>query len=153
MFDRWLTKKKVAVLIAPVLAGGAVWVGTAVGAGSSPQGTASATTEPAGPPCSSIAAPAGAYPTNQSGQTYGPSAQGCPSQDPDLIRAVGPSTSGTGSVVGYVLKSQLESAEGADVNSPEQAAAWTQAHGGQSTTIPLYAQDGTTIIGHFTVGG
>lgn len=104
-------------------------------------------------PCPSTSAPAGTYPTNQDAQTYGSSAGVCPSQEPDLIKAVGPSTGGQGPVEGYVLRSQLAKASGDDVNSPQAAVAWTKAHAGKGTTIPLYARDGTTVIGKFTIGG
>ncbi len=104
-------------------------------------------------PCPSTPAPTGAYPVNLSGQTYGSSAGACPSQEPDLISAMGPSTGGHGPVEGYVIKAQLGKASGDDVNSPHAAAAWTKAHAGKTTTIPLYARDGKTVIGHFAIQG
>jgi hypothetical protein len=104
-------------------------------------------------PCPSTSAPTGTYPANQYGQTYGSSAGVCPSQRPDLIKAAGPSTGGHGPVDGYVIKAQLAKAEGDDVNSPQAAVDWTKAHAGKSTTIPLYARDGKTVIGHFAIQG
>jgi hypothetical protein len=104
-------------------------------------------------PCPSTSAPTGTYPANQYGRTYGSSAGVCPSQEPDLIKAVGPSTDGHGPVEGYVIKAQLAKASGDDVNSPQAAVAWTKAHAGKSTTIPLYARDGKTVIGHFAIQG
>jgi hypothetical protein len=103
-------------------------------------------------PCSTTPAPAGTYPSNQSGQTYGSAAGACPAQAPDLISAVGRSKSANTRIEGYVLRSQLEAASGGGVNSPRAAVAWTRAHAGKDTTIPLYARDGETIIGQFTVG-
>jgi hypothetical protein len=104
-------------------------------------------------PCSTTPAPAGTYRSNQSGQTYGSSATGvCPAQAPDLIMAVGRSSSANSPVEGYVLKSQLEAASGSGVNSPRAAVAWTRIHAGKQTTIPLYARDGETVIGQFTLG-
>lgn len=102
-------------------------------------------------PCSTTPAPAGTYPSNQAGQTYGSSAGACPAQEPDLILAMG--RSGNAPVRGYVLRSQLAVASGDSVDSPQAAVAWTRAHAGRDTTIPLYTRDGKTVIGQFTVGG
>jgi hypothetical protein len=154
MFPNRLTNRTLAALIVMLLVGGAVWILTAVVPGSSPQlakaNTAGASDQQFAP-CTSAPAPAGAYRRNQSGQTYGSSAGVCPAQEPDLIRAVGASSDGGGPVEGYVLKSQLDAATGENVNSPQAAVAWTQGNAGKNTTIPLYAADGTTVIGSFTV--
>lgn len=101
--------------------------------------------------CSTAPAPPGTYPSNQRGQTYGSSAGACPSQEPDLILAVG--RSGNTAVRGYVLKSQLAVASGDSVDTPQAAVAWTRAHAGKAATIPLYTRDGRTVIGQFTIGG
>src|SRR5947209_20586611 len=82
-------------------------------------------------PCSTTPAPAGTYPSTQRGQTYGSSAGACPAQEPDLILAVGRSSSANGRIEGYVLRSQLEAASGGSVNSPRAAVAWTRAHAGK----------------------
>jgi hypothetical protein len=75
-------------------------------------------------------AAAGAFQTNGNGQTYGSAAgdgKGGPviqDQVPDLISAIGTPLSGTGHVTGYILNSQLNAVDGADVTNPAQAVAW-----------------------------
>ena len=93
------------------------------------------------------------YPTNPAGESYGSSAGVVPSQAPDLIEAIGKPTSGSGHVMGYLRKSELEAASGGNIRfkTPQEAAAWQQSRP-TSLTIPLYARNGTTIIGSFTVG-
>jgi hypothetical protein len=106
-------------------------------------------------------AAAGAFPTNGNGQTYGsdsPMTPGLisPGEEPDLISAIGTPLDGTGHVTGYILRSQDDAVDGADVTNPAQAVAWDEAHTGPNATpvsIPLYTRDGTTVIGTFTVGG
>lgn len=91
------------------------------------------------------------YPTNAQGQTYG-SALGAtsPSDQPDLILATGRTS--VGPVTGYVLATNLDAATGANVATPQAALAWMQAHaGGPGTSIPLYTENGTTVVGTFTV--
>jgi hypothetical protein len=105
-------------------------------------------------------AAAGAFPTNTNGQTYGsaghlPPGLITPGEEPDLILATGTPLNGTGHVTGYILRSQLDAVDGADVTNPAQAVAWDQAHTGANetpTSIPLYAEDGTTVIGTVTFG-
>jgi hypothetical protein len=105
------------------------------------------------------AAAGGFYPANANGQTYGsaapaPGVPPGPVHEPDLISAIGTALNGNGRVTGYVLRSQLDADTGADVTTPAQAVAWTEAHTGSKATavsIPLYAQDGTTVIGTFTI--
>lgn len=138
----------IAVVLAALLAGCGNSHGTKLSA--APGIAAGATHHLA--PCSTTPAPAGTYRSNQSGQTYGSSAGRCPSRAPDLIMAVGRSSSANSPVDGYVLKSQLEAASGSGVNSPRAAVAWTRTHAGKQTTIPLYARDGETVIGQFTLG-
>jgi hypothetical protein len=104
-------------------------------------------------------AAAGAFPSNSNGQTYGsaghlPPGLITPGEEPDLILAIGTPLSGTGHVTGYILRSQLDADTGMDVTNPAQAVAWTEAHTGSNATpvsIPLYAQDGSTVIGTFTI--
>ena len=94
------------------------------------------------------------YQTNASGETYGSSAGAIPDDWPDLIDATGQASDGS-IVDGYVLKSDLMAATGDDVTNPQQAIAWTNSHIGKAgaSTIPLYAQDGHTVIGTFSVSG
>ena len=82
------------------------------------------------------------YPTNANGQTYGPSDPSGRRQLPDLIVAVG--RDGT---QGYVKLADLEQPGPA---SPEEAASFNTA---DPIDVPLYASDGTTIIGTFRIGG
>jgi hypothetical protein len=87
--------------------------------------------------------PGRVYPVNERGITYG-SALGAnsPADEPDLILAYG--VDGT---LGYVLKTDLY---GEDPASPEVAAARATT---QRVSIPLYAEDGTTVIGEFVLEG
>lgn len=92
------------------------------------------------------------YPANAAGETYGSAADAATSQEePDLIQAVGATNTGN-IVTGYVRKSELNAATGADVRTPAEAVSYSSArtHDG-ATTIPLYTEDGQTIIGHFTI--
>lgn len=87
------------------------------------------------------------YPTNQAGQTYGSAASAATAaQLPDLISVVG--ANGVG---GYVEKSELEAASGGDVASPAQAVAWDNGGATVPHTIPVFAVNGTTQLGTFTV--
>lgn len=74
-----------------------------------------------------------AYGMNSKGQTYGP---GCYEFVPDLIKAIG-----VGGVKGYVLNAELLST--GMKTSPNDVILNVPA------TIPLYAEDGTTVIGQF----
>lgn len=79
------------------------------------------------------------YPTNQSGETYGPSIREW-NQDPDLILATG-----NNNIVGYVKNEDLI---GDLPSTPEEA---IKKNSNNSYSIPLYLQDGKTIIGEFLV--
>lgn len=82
------------------------------------------------------------FPVNASGETYG-SAAGA-AKDPDLIRA-----SGDIGVEGYIRASDLN---GPVFSSPEEAVAHQEAHNTlDERQIPLYASDGRTVLGMFTV--
>jgi len=83
------------------------------------------------------------YPTNASGQTYG-CALGT-NTPPDLVR-----TYADNGEVGYVLASQLIAASGGNVQNPQEALAW-DAIANQSRVIPVYSENGTTVIGSFTI--
>lgn len=85
------------------------------------------------------------YPVNEDGKTYGSSTYATwIGVEPDLIRAIGPD--GT---VGYVYNSDLyESIP----NTPEEALARQAERGSESRSIPLYKEDGKTIIGEFVIG-
>ncbi|MGV8967782.1 MAG: peptidase M56 family protein [Cellulomonas sp.] len=83
--------------------------------------------------------------TNDSGETYGAAND---RGAPDLVAVI--ATDGT---PGYAFESDLAAAEGPNFTSPEQALAWQEAHQGESMTVPVYASDGKTVIGEFSVGG
>lgn len=88
--------------------------------------------------------PSPVYPTNSNGQTYGSDEHATSmATEPDLILA-----QGTNGKTGYVLKSDLF---GHLPQNPQQAVAM-DAQAEQSHTIPLYASNGTTVIGTFKVG-
>ena len=86
------------------------------------------------------------YPTNQNGQTYG-TLENIKSFDdaPELIKAEG--VDGT---IGYVKSSDVFTKM---PESPEEAVKMQAERDSKgSYTIPLYAEDGKTIIGEFPVG-
>jgi len=116
-------------------------------AGSAPTGAPSAT--PGGAP---EAVPAPVYQKNAAGETYGSSANATPLTEPDLISAIGTNAAGQ-TVDGYVRKGALNKATGADVSSPAQAAKYMAAITANPApvSIPLYAKNGSTVIGSFTV--
>jgi len=78
---------------------------------------------------------------NEQGMTYG-SAAGT-EEEPNLILAKG--ADGT---IGYIKASEYNPPE---FTSPEEALEW-QANGGLPTEIPLYTEDGVTVIGTFKIG-
>lgn len=83
------------------------------------------------------------YAVNANGQTYGSGALATSFQnEPDLIQVM--TTNGK---TGYAKRTDLEPA--AAVN-PAQAVAQAKAQGGAvRAPVPVYASDGTTVIGHF----
>ncbi len=97
--------------------------------------------------------PAPKYSTNAEGETYGSALDAVsPGTEPDLIQAVA-----SNGEVGYVRKTELDEANGtaaaAGFKSPAEALAWQQSIGSTDQTISVYAKDGTTVIGTFTVVG
>lgn len=95
--------------------------------------------------------PAPDYPENDSGLSFGSAAEApSPDQEPDLISAVA-----TNGREGYVLKSELDDANGsavaAEFSTPEEALAWQAAQSGEDRTVPVYAEDGVTVIGEFVI--
>lgn len=86
--------------------------------------------------------------TNERGQTYGVINE---NGNPDLI-AVTADDGGQG----YVRRSDLEDADGTTAQrtftTPEDALEWQKQNEGITHTIPVYAADGTTRLGGFTVG-
>jgi|SRR6478735_10048275 len=95
--------------------------------------------------------PSPSYSANDEGLTYGSALDApSPETEPDLIQAV--SDDGT---EGYVLKTDLDDADGtaaaASFTSPEDAVKWQARRALETVTIPVYAVDGRTVIGKFTV--
>jgi hypothetical protein len=89
-----------------------------------------------------------AFPVNEHGQTYGRS-DGLlnPADEPDLILA-----QATNGKIGYVLKSDLDAATGADVASPEEALAQqAKNRTGEPIEIAVFEADGRTRIGVFVI--
>lgn len=87
------------------------------------------------------------FPKNVNGETYGSElAATSPSDMPDLVKAVG-----VGGILGYVRFSDLN---GPQPKTPAQAIELMKKRKpGAVRQIPLYAQNGTTVIGVFDVGG
>ena len=71
------------------------------------------------------------YPTNEAGETYGPAIKVADAEEPDLILV-----ELKNGLQGYVKKTDLDSI----VSKP-----------GESSSIPIYLQDGKTQIGSFRV--
>jgi hypothetical protein len=84
-----------------------------------------------------------AWGINANGQTYGVSNQ---KGTPDLMSVV----IDDGTKYGYVKKSDLNCASGNKVNTLAQALAWDQLN--RNVSIPVYENDGATVIGVFIVG-
>ncbi len=82
------------------------------------------------------------YPTNKLGMSYGSALDAGLGLEPDLIEAYG-----TNGAFGYVKRTDLE---GPMPNSPAEAVA-QQAARPDKAEIPLYAQDGTTVVGTFVI--
>ncbi|PPI00070.1 peptidase M56 family protein [Rathayibacter sp. AY1B7] len=86
--------------------------------------------------------------TNEQGQSYGVINE---NGEPDLIAV----TADDGRQ-GYVRRSDLEDADGTTAQrsftTPEDALEWQEQNDGITHTIPVYATDGTTQLGEFTVG-
>lgn len=92
-------------------------------------------------------APKPEYASNQSGLSYGSAASAVsPETEPDLILVE--TKDGT---TGYVYKTDLDRASGADVKTPDDALVWQNARSGPAS-IPVYDVDGKTPIGEFIVG-
>lgn len=101
-----------------------------------------------GPTASGAATSNGtSFPTNAKGQTYGPAANVSLANEPDLIFA-----DATNGAKGYIYRSQLWADDGTDVTSPAAAAAY-MASATAPRFIPVYEQDGTTVIGEFEIPG
>lgn len=120
---------------------GALVLGLALGTAAS--GVAAATLATVAP---TVPAPH-IFPKNASGQTYGSGMDATsPYNMPDLVQAIG-----VGGIEGYVRLADLN---GPMPQTPAQAIALMKdTKSGTVRQIPLYAQDGKTVIGVFDVGG
>ena len=89
------------------------------------------------------------YPVNARGETYGPG--GRYSQwlgQPDLELAVGKN-----GVQGYIRYSESEEVSGGSVQNPEEAVAWMEyVRDRGPVEIPVYREDGETIVDWFVIG-
>jgi hypothetical protein len=90
------------------------------------------------------------WPVNEAGQTYGNSALAAPSDAPDLVTATA-----TNGEQGYLLQTDIDSVTAdALLNSGasfEAIQTWIDTVGSVDHTIPVYAEDGTTVLGEFLI--
>lgn len=90
------------------------------------------------------------FKVNESGQTYGSSLDASSAEnEPDLIIAYGLDPEGK-MIMGYVSKIDLM---GPPDLTPEEAGELQAQQGSGDRQIPLYAEDGKTVIGMFTLTG
>lgn len=132
--------RRLAVGISTMVAGFAiVGGGTAIATGALTNGDQVAIQQLPG----TAASPAPAWAVNSNGQTYGSLLNSTSSAtDPDLVQVMA-----TNGQTGYVYSKQLNPAAPA---SPAAAIAQENANTA-GLFIPVYAQDGTTVIGQFEV--
>lgn len=100
-------------------------------------------------------APIPDWPTNANGQTYG--ALGDAPVAPDLVWVLGFTPNGSAKY-GYVFSEDLVQAQngGPEPTSPAQALEQQRAQEQRypdGQRLPMYENDGMTVIGYFTVGG
>jgi len=127
--------RKVAVISGSLLAGAVLGIGA---------GSALADDRPSGIGPDPNAAEAPTYPVNAHGETYGSVASAArPEHEPDLARAVGDDGQ-----IGYLRRQDLAPPS---FTSPEEALAWQRGPGSRPEKIPLFAADGRTVLGTFTI--
>ena len=82
------------------------------------------------------------YPVNEFGQTYGPDIKENtdPEKEPDLIQVCNEDGQ-----VGYIYASHIKGG----AQSLEEAISWEP----RTYTVPMYLEDGKTVIGEFTIDG
>lgn len=133
-------KKRIAIGVsAAAISFGAVGGGLAVATGALTDGDRVTIHEPLGATSGSPSS----WPTNARGQTYGSLLNSSSSTtDPDLAQAIA-----TNGQQGYVDSSQLNSA---GPSSPAAAVAQQRADNA-GKYIPVFAENGTTVIGQFEV--
>ena len=88
------------------------------------------------------------YPVNGRGETYGPAGYEEWLGQPDLVTALGKN-----GVSGYLRQSEEEEASGGSVRTPEEAIAWTEyVRTRGPVEIPVYREDGETVVDWFVIG-
>lgn len=107
--------------------------------------------------CSARWAVENGYPVNERGETYAPNFWFGPEDEDELAHLGEPDLELAGNpegVVGYIRMGEyLAAAEGREVHMPEEAAAWmADPKSREPRQIPLYLEDGLTIVGYFTIG-
>jgi hypothetical protein len=140
MHDLQTLVKRLAIGICAAMLGfAAVGGGAAIATGALTSGN-QAVIQPAS---GASAGPSPVYPTNANGQTYGSELSSTSSAtDPDLVEVIA-----TNGKTGYAYSSQLNPPA-----PPSPAAAASQeAANTAGDYIPVYAQDGITVIGEFEV--
>lgn len=86
-----------------------------------------------------------AYPVNENGDTFGSAAAvSDPSNEPDLIRVLA-----TNGKEGYAKKADLDA--GAASNPEEAREQAANAATAEDRSVPVYANDGETVIGEFVI--
>ncbi len=89
-----------------------------------------------------------AWGTNASGQTFGVQNE---HGVPDLV-----AVTATNGRDGYVKRTELEDADGTSAartfRSPDDAIRWQESRAGRTVSIPVYTEDGKTIVGAFAIG-
>jgi hypothetical protein len=91
--------------------------------------------------------PGATIPHKSTGLTYGSSLGALDETGvPDLVLVIA-----TNGKHGYVYRSALNAADGSNVSTLQGAAAWAAGGATVSHTIAVYAEDGTTVIGAFTI--
>lgn len=95
--------------------------------------------------------PAPTYDVNSRGESFGSAADArTPAEEPDLIQA-----EARNGKLGYLRKSDLEAVDGTAAmktfKSPQDALAWQAENAGKESVLPVYLEDGVTVIGDFLV--
>ena len=87
------------------------------------------------------------YPVNVKGQTYGSGVNATSTQGPDLI-----AVQATNGKSGYAYRTQLDPPLPTKLLTPKQVDT-QDARAAKGYTIPVYAVNGTAVIGKFMIGG
>jgi hypothetical protein len=148
--SRWTVAQLATLAAAAAAAAAGCVVGT--NAAMASRGSSVAHGLPAAP-AATVASLGPDFPVNAQGMTYGSNAHATTvAQEPDLIAAVGKTPSGQ-LISGYVRKADDDLWSGIGLSGAAQIVAYQArvAQAGPVIHIPLYAQDGTTVIGQFSI--